>query len=234
MPTNPMPAVFGIPHVTTTSKYRRTILAAQGLINYWALDEPSSLIHLDVVGGLSVTGQSGTQSGQPGLVQSRPVGYAMSATGAANSRAASAVNYAFPTTFSIECWWQVSSVVGNVALVSAWSSSAGAMLWLATSTGAISLYTNGTALASGFTPGVGQKCHVLGTYDGTNSRIYINGALVAGPTASPNPTASGSVLLFGDYNGSGISGFAGRLDEVAIYNRALTAAEAASHYAIGA
>lgn len=77
------------------------------------------------------------------------------------------------------------------------------------------------------TLGTGTWFHIVYTYDGTNVRGYVNGALVAGPTA-----ASG--------NGSGVQGDsfvlsshpsgAVKIDDVCVFNRVLTAAEVLSLY----
>jgi hypothetical protein len=62
------------------------------------------------------------------------------------------------------------------------------------------------------------------TYDGSMLRIYRNGALdssvtVSGAIAtSSNPLRLGGNQIWGEY-------FAGRLDDVRIYNRALSASE---------
>ena len=69
--------------------------------------------------------------------------------------------------------------------------------------------------------------HVAATYDGTNVRLYVNGvlagALVAGGElpATDDPLRIGGNLIWGEY-------FAGRIDEVRVYNRALSAGEIAA------
>jgi hypothetical protein len=63
--------------------------------------------------------------------------------------------------------------------------------------------------------------HLAATYDGTTLRLYVNGGLVGSrAVASPLLTSTG-VLRFGGNNVWG-EFFAGRIDEVRIYNRALT------------
>ncbi len=66
--------------------------------------------------------------------------------------------------------------------------------------------------------------HLAATYDGTTLRLYVNGSLV-GSRAVANPLlTSTGVLRFG---GNSVWGefFAGRIDEIRLYNRALAAAE---------
>ena len=61
-------------------------------------------------------------------------------------------------------------------------------------------------------------------------RLYVNGELVAeGEDASELP--SGLRLLVGRlYPSQGVRPFIGQLDELALYNRALSAEEIATHY----
>ena len=66
--------------------------------------------------------------------------------------------------------------------------------------------------------------HLAARYDGTTMRLYVNGALVTSQAqtgaiaTSTNPLQIGGDSLYGGY-------FAGRIDEVRIYNRALNIAE---------
>src|SRR3954470_19192301 len=65
---------------------------------------------------------------------------------------------------------------------------------------------------------------LTGTYDGTNVRLYLNGTLVATKATSGGITASNSPLRIG---GNSVWGewFNGLIDEVRVYNTALTAAQ---------
>jgi len=71
---------------------------------------------------------------------------------------------------------------------------------------------------------VGTWSHVATTYDGTTHRLYLNGTQVASVNrsgkigTSPKPLRIGGNSVFGEW-------FSGAIDEVRIYNRALTAAE---------
>lgn len=80
--------------------------------------------------------------------------------------------------------------------------------------------------------GSGQWVHLVGTYDGTIWRIYRNGVEAA---AMADPIGALSVDNGGWGIGSKGNGwedaFAGAIDEVAIYNDALSATQVASHYA---
>jgi len=66
--------------------------------------------------------------------------------------------------------------------------------------------------------------HLAATYDGATMRLYVNGVQVASRAqtgaiaTSTNPLQIGGDSIYGQY-------FAGRIDEVRIYNRALSAAQ---------
>ncbi len=73
--------------------------------------------------------------------------------------------------------------------------------------------------------------HVVVTYDGANSRYYIDGVLDSSPSYAVSFSGGGSYTIgsrgTGEY-------FQGKIDEVRIYNRALSATEVANLYASGA
>jgi fibronectin type 3 domain-containing protein len=70
----------------------------------------------------------------------------------------------------------------------------------------------------------GTWTHVATTYDGTTVRLYVGGTLVASAPAtgsilsSSSPLSIGGTAAYGEY-------FNGRIDDVRVYNRALSAAE---------
>ena len=79
----------------------------------------------------------------------------------------------------------------------------------------------------------GTWTHVVGTYDGSTVKIYTNGLLVQSLAYAAALTHSAAPLLIGDAAGTGNYHWAGGLDEVAVYSRALTASEVAQHYTAG-
>ncbi len=73
---------------------------------------------------------------------------------------------------------------------------------------------------------VGKWYHVAATYDGETMRIFVNGEEAASLARSGSINPSGSNLCIGSYGpGNTRAFFQGVLDEVRIYNRALTAEE---------
>jgi len=77
------------------------------------------------------------------------------------------------------------------------------------------------------------KWHFMSaTYDGTTMRIYVDGVQTgSGTSFSGNlPTQSGNVRVGADYQTTPGNFFTGSLDEVRVYNRALSAAEIQTLY----
>jgi hypothetical protein len=66
--------------------------------------------------------------------------------------------------------------------------------------------------------------HLAATYDGSTLRLFVNGTQVATATRSGNIATSNSVLNIGG-DAPFAQYFSGRIDEVRIYNQALTAAQ---------
>jgi len=74
---------------------------------------------------------------------------------------------------------------------------------------------------------INQWFHIMITYDGSHQRIFINGTQVAIVARTGLMTANSEPFIMGGYicGGANVDHFSGRIDEVSIYNRALTAAE---------
>src|SRR5262249_43396624 len=84
----------------------------------------------------------------------------------------------------------------------------------------------------------GQWTHLAGTYDGVNMKIYVNGVPV-NTNNFPGSIFPGTDDLGiggtvgGEPPGSVILPFAGLVDELSLYNRALSAEEIAALYSTG-
>jgi hypothetical protein len=68
---------------------------------------------------------------------------------------------------------------------------------------------------------------IAGVYDGSTMRIYINGAPDRTNPAPKSPRSSSAPLVIGRAGGGGGHYFAGSIDDVRVYSRALSAAEIA-------
>ena len=82
----------------------------------------------------------------------------------------------------------------------------------------------------------GQVYHLVGTYDGSEVRLYVNGALEASTAASGSIADYGQDLFiarFTNIDQDGVAYLPGAIDEVAIWDRALSADEIAELYSAG-
>jgi glucose/arabinose dehydrogenase/PKD repeat protein len=75
------------------------------------------------------------------------------------------------------------------------------------------------------TPPSGQWTHLALTYDGTTESLYVNGTLVAARPGVPPATASNDPLRIGGDAVWSDEFFNGLIDEVRVYDKALTAAQ---------
>jgi hypothetical protein len=84
--------------------------------------------------------------------------------------------------------------------------------------------TFGAPLFGTAAPALNTWTHVTGTYDGTTLRFFVNGVQVSSRAqtgaiaTSTNPLQIGGDSIFGQY-------FLGKIDEIRVYNRALSATE---------
>jgi len=90
-------------------------------------------------------------------------------------------------------------------------------------------YTTGTVVSAPSTPTSGIY-NVVGTYDGSNLRIYLNGVLITtGSAISGNILNNGTYYLFNSVAGSVDNG-KGLIYNTKLYNRALSASEVLQNY----
>jgi hypothetical protein len=78
----------------------------------------------------------------------------------------------------------------------------------------------------------GTTYHLVGTYDGSRARIYVNGVLAStGPVVSMAQDVGGTPMRLGSYAAPGPGQYwPGALDDASFYPTALSAADVAAHY----
>ncbi len=80
--------------------------------------------------------------------------------------------------------------------------------------------------ASGGTLTANKRYALLGTFDGTNVRLYVDGILAGGPYAPTLASAVDRVLYFARYSLASSNGITGNIGPVYIWNRQLSGSEA--------
>ena len=156
-------------------------------------------------------------------------GGAVSLNGTTNEVDPPALGTFYKTGFTYEAWVYKQSAKVDVGVVGSWvgGQGGGAMIWVDHITGHYRLTLGssfGNYLDSGQAPAIGQWQHVAATYDGTTARFYIDGTQVATTTYTGNVGDSNSWRI-GAYGATATGFFDGNIDNVRIYDRALSAAE---------
>jgi len=204
--------------------------APQGLISWWTGEGTAN----DLVGTNNGTLENGVTY-TPG-----EVGQAFSFNGV-NQYVSVPDNpsWGFGTNaFSIDLWANYSALGGSPAFLANDEGGGSTHKWIFWLDGSIlELHVNtpsGGATYIGsysFSPIVGQWYHIALTRNATNFLFYINGSLVSSNTSTvviPTPNAP---LTIGQAEGS--FNFSGMLDEIQVYNRALSSSEVQAIYQAG-
>jgi hypothetical protein len=222
--------------MATRSLFYPNAVIATNPVSYWRLNEKSGTAGTDAMGNAPLT-----YLGSPTL----------GVTGAVNKDKDSALRITSPTTqyaqasniaalsitgsFTVLAWVKPSAWPANttarviakydgtiVNYLLAWDSAGTSMRIVIETTGTGRTSTNAAAPSN-----LGYHLYV-GTWDGTSLKLYIdNGApAVTSPTGTLKTTANAATI--GNTTGSGTS--QGDIDDVAIWNRALSAAEISALY----
>lgn len=150
------------------------------------------------------------------------------------------------TTWSLEAWVRPTSTPGGSGIICSEYSGGIPTVFFELGCGAdgagsdskfmVGFYNGSWAVVrDSITPTVGSIYHVVGTYDGTNLRLYRNGSLVAGPTAAgiSLPTSVGVFYLGRRHDATATYRFPGEIGDIAIYNGVLTDHEVNDNYYYG-
>jgi hypothetical protein len=200
--------------------------APPSMIAWWSGDGDLT----DRVGGL--TGASGTQSGAAAVTFAPgEVAAAFDLHGASYVEIPHAPALAQKTALTIEAWFFATALGGRVLDKNTAGGSDGYML--DTFKNKARMIIGKTSVSSTADLPTGVWTHVAGTYDGALVSVFVNGALAASaPRTGAIPTSNLAVRIGAD--SAGKNRFAGLLDEVVLYDRALSEAELAAVVAGGA
>ena len=230
-----------MPHAgepTGTGTYDATVLAHPNLLNYWPLDEVGGTTAADDKGSPARNGTSVSSAhvelGAAGAVlfDGRP---AAMLTGLGSSRISMGTAFQVPNgPYSLEVWIRNPTALENTNLLGRWGTANGAMLF--PTAGGIHLHQ--VAQTSCFWQcGFGyfqdnRWHHIVGTYDGTTARLYVDGALRASaayPVTPGTPTATVPFEI-GAYSNGTTAEYGGYVAAAALYNAALSLADIEDHY----
>ncbi|MFM8390708.1 MAG: LamG domain-containing protein, partial [Actinomycetota bacterium] len=207
----------------TVNRATQQGVQASGLVAKWSFDSANTL-------GVNSAGTGDlVQTGGPTWTAAGKNGGALSLSGSSYLNLGQGATIAgLPlgnSTYTQTAWFNASALDGRGII--GWGTYGATnqvnALRLFGANGGFRHYWWGNDLDSGVTLQTGQWYHVAATFDGTTRKIYLNGQLLVsdqptGHNATANAFAIGATNNFGER-------FMGLLDDVAIYNRALTATE---------
>ena len=219
-----------------TSNYAKAVLA-DGPVGYWRLGEGSGSGAADSAGAHVGTYLGSPTLGEPSLVPSETGDASVGLQGTqARVGVPDAADLRFTDNVSLEAWIRPTSLPA-----------AGDFASLVSKPNSYSLQFNGPRLeftliqsggarqrlqAPAGTVVAGATYHVVGTYDGTSAKLYLNGALAASFAVTGAVSASTTDLTIGSWSGPS-EFFTGRIDDVAVYPKVLASATVAAHHSTG-
>jgi hypothetical protein len=233
--------------VNTTS-YSQLVMSDDPA-SYWKLDETNGTTAADATGVADGTYTSGPTLNQTTGVKN--AGTAVGLTDASGSRITAGHNYDFGNRepYSLECWLAPTAATADWRMVMSnadWQAAPGlgspgwGLMLQPTSYTPNAVHFERSDAAGGYDSlnsaaglQVGTWHHVVVTYDGTTLRLYVNGALQDSNSSTRNSGNTGLGLDLGGSEGSPTSNVGGRLDEVAIYDHALSQQQVTEHYDTG-
>jgi hypothetical protein len=205
-------------------------------VSWWRLDETSGTVVGDETVANPGTFVGATTLGVPGLIPSDPASTAVGFDGAsAQVRIGQSGSLNLGSAITLEAWIQPSSLPATGSVRTILAKTGSYALELDGASPAFSVYVLGARVelaAAAGTVVAGRRSHVVGTYDGAAMRLWIDGAEVASRALSGVADATLSGARIGSWDGQQRF-FAGTIDEVALYARALSAAQIAAHAAAG-
>ena len=214
-----------------------SVVSGDTPVAWWRLGETSGTAAANqVAGGSAGTYAGGFTLNQPSLLATDMVNRGVAFNGSSGRVSVpSSAALQLTNRVSLEAWIKPTSLP-----------SSGVFRSVMTKAESYSLQFNGprlefTVIQSGTrrrlqTPSgviaAGGTYHVVGTFDGTTQRLYVNGTQVSSVALSGSATTNSNPLLIGSWDGSS-EFFNGTIDEPAVYGAVLSAPQVAAHYRAG-
>ncbi|HNR53092.1 MAG TPA: LamG domain-containing protein [Candidatus Dojkabacteria bacterium] len=204
-----------------------------GLVAYWPMDEASGTSVADVKGS-----NTGTATGTK-IIDGK-YSKARSFNGSSDYISVASTFGLGTTSYSIEAWVNIPSTSDHGCFIKIGDSTSGVCVGVGSGTTEtngnklILLFENVRWIDTGVTIGIGWH-HISMIVNGSgNPLAYIDGKLVYSDVGSTPLTPVGSITGIGNYGGGGSNrAFNGTIDEVRIFNIALSATSIMSDYTEG-
>ena len=201
---------------------------ADGASHYWRLGEASGTTAVASVGGANGTISGGVTLGQAGAIADGTSAMAFNGT---TGKVQMAGPVTLPLTCTIEAWVKKSLLAGDYTIFSTRGLGTGDTVVLYLANGIPAYYATLGGGSGILRVDDGQWHHLIYVLTPTTGSVYVDGVLSRTEAFSRStPSVGGASMAWDQPNPQW---FPGALDDVAIYPRALTAAEISAHYAIG-
>jgi hypothetical protein len=201
-------------------------------IGYWRLGEASGLLAKDEVGKNNGGYQGGITYGSPGTSNDNDTAITLNGT---NTRVSvgDVLDFTGNVAISLEAWVNLDVIDADYKRVIAKRGNEGGYsLFCQTNSDGCAfelIGSSGTSVCE-ITLTTGQWYHIAGTYDGATARAYRDGIEVCSQVKQITFQKVNALLVIGSWPTGG-NWFKGKLDEIAIYDKALPIARIKEHYA---
>jgi len=217
-----------------SSTYSQAIAGTSGVISYWRLGDPAgSTTACDSVGSNPGTYETGASPGASGAFAGTTSTSFNGTSGYVSVPNSSSLNVG--DTFTVEAWVKRGSVstTGNQVIA---SKQTGAWALMFNPANQLVLHAGGTNTDLAWSwqriTDTSAWHYVAVTKSGADIHLYIDGNDATGALGTNQTLTDNTLpLLIGDGASGGY--FNGDLQEVALYNQALTPAQIANHYQLG-
>jgi hypothetical protein len=213
-----------------------SVVGADRPVGWWRLGESSGTTAANQTGGSAGTYAGGVTLGQPSLLATDMANTAVAfngSSGRVSIPASTALN--FTNAFSLEAWIKPTSLPASGVFRSVLTKAESYSLQFNGPRLEFTIIQNGTRRRLQTPTGTiaaGGTYQVVGTYDGTTQRLYVNGTQVASAALTGPASVTTRGLYVGSWDGAS-EFFSGTIDESAVYNAVLSAAQVSAHYRAG-
>jgi len=219
------------------NSYTAAVMASKP-VAFWRLGETASEIAVDIAGGHDAPYQSTPTLGSPGAIQDDP-DTSVTFDGFASRVEVPHSPSLNGATFSVEVWAKVVGGAGSYRspLTSRDDLPQRGYIFYATPGDIWEFWTgqgtqDGWSVIAGPAVAYSEWTHLVATHDGVTKRFYVNGVLAGSNTAPFGPNDGKPLRIGGGAtdNETGNFYFPGEIDEVAVYDKALSQAEISLHF----
>jgi PKD repeat protein len=219
------------------------VVRADSPQSYWRLGEKSGSTAADAMGRAALTVGAGVTKGAAGALEPADKDAAFSFNGSSTATLATSSAAAAPNTFTQEAWFSTTSrtggrVMGFANAKSGNSSTYDRQVWMdaqgrvnfTVNTTVLWIFTQQRTVTSTASFNDGKYHHVAAAMSPAGMVLYVDGKQVGARTdTTAGQSYNGYFRVGSDKAFGGSNTFTGSIDEVAVYPKALSAAQVAAH-----